>query len=47
MRIPTYAVLDSKAEFGARASEKAEEEIEEDRASHIATNQQLLKYFDL
>ena len=47
--IPTYAVFDSDSEFEARASAngKTEEKIEEERASHIAANRQLLRYFEL
>ena len=47
--IPTYAVFDSDSGFEerAKANGKTKEKIEDDRASHIATNRKLLKYFGL
>ena len=47
--IPTYAVFDSDSEFEvrARAIGKTDEKIEQDRASHVAANRDLLRYFEL
>jgi len=46
--IPTYALFDADAGFEerARAKGKKQDQIDEERAGHIAANRSALKYFD-
>lgn len=47
--IPTYAVFDADSGFEARAhaNGKTQDKIDEERASHVAANKKLVKYFKL
>lgn len=47
--IPTYAVFDADSDFEvrAKANGKTQDKIDEERASHLAANKQLVKYFKL
>ncbi len=47
--IPTYAVFDSDSGFEerAKANGKSEDKVDKERASHVAANRKLLKYFGI